>query len=114
MPEGILWYLQLLISIWCDTLAFSLPILERLLHRTTGSSRAVILTPTRELAAQCLGMIASLAQFTQLRAALVVGGSKNLASQAAELRNRPDIIVATPGRLLDHVTNTAGFELSGE
>ena len=94
--------------------AFSLPILERLLHRASGSSRAVVLAPTRELAAQCLGMIASLAQFTQLRAALIVGGSKNVASQGAELRTRPDIIVATPGRLLDHVTNTAGFDLSGK
>jgi ATP-dependent RNA helicase DDX27 len=94
------------------TAAFCLPILERLLHRTSGSSRALILTPTRELAAQCLGMLSSLAQFTNLRAALVVGGSKNLPSQAAELRTRPDIIVATPGRLLDHVTNSAGVELS--
>jgi ATP-dependent RNA helicase DDX27 len=94
------------------TAAFCLPILERLLHRTSGSSRALILTPTRELAAQCLGMLSSLAQFTNLRAALVVGGSKNLPSQAAELRTRPDIIVATPGRLLDHVTNSAGVALS--
>jgi len=92
--------------------AFCLPILERLLHRTSGSSRALILAPTRELAAQCLGMISSLAQFTHLRAALIVGGSKNVPSQAAELRARPDIIVATPGRLLDHVTNSAGFDLS--
>jgi len=93
------------------TAAFSLPILERLLHRTSGSSRALILAPTRELAAQCLGMIGSLAQFTRLRAALIVGGSKNVASQAAELRSRPDIIVATPGRLLDHVTNSSGVTL---
>ncbi|CAB9507678.1 dependent RNA helicase [Seminavis robusta] len=94
------------------TAAFSLPILERLLHRTSGASRALILTPTRELAAQCLGMISSLAQFTSIRVALIVGGSKNLPSQAAELRTRPDIIVATPGRLLDHVTNSAGVTLS--
>ena len=81
------------------------------MHRTSGSSRALILTPTRELAAQCLGMITSLSQFTRLRAVLIVGGSKNVPSQAAELRTRPDIIVATPGRLLDHVTNSSGVTL---
>lgn len=88
--------------------------MERLLHRTVGSTRALILTPTRELAAQCLGMITSLAQFTRLRAALIVGGSKNLNAQAAELRTNPDIVIATPGRLLDHVTNSAGVSLLGK
>jgi ATP-dependent RNA helicase DDX27 len=56
-------------------------------------------------------MVTSLSQFTKLRAALIVGGSKNLPAQAAELKSRPDIIIATPGRLLDHVTNTAGVTL---
>lgn len=94
------------------TAAFVLPILERLLHvRYTGLTKAIILTPTRELAAQCLGMLSTFAQFTKLRATLIVGGTKNVQGQAAELRTRPEIIVATPGRLLDHVLNSTGFSL---
>jgi ATP-dependent RNA helicase DDX27 len=94
------------------TAAFLLPILERLLHRHGGRTKCIILTPTRELAAQCVGMLESLAQFTKnIRASLIVGGSKDVNSQAAELRTRPEIVVATPGRLLDHVTNTPGFSL---
>lgn len=91
--------------------AFLLPILERLLHRPSNSIKALILTPTRELAAQCLAMMATLAQFTKLRASLIVGGSKNLNAQAAELKSRPDLVVATPGRILDHVMNTPGVTL---
>lgn len=90
------------------TAAFLLPLLERLLHRHPGRIQAIILTPTRELAAQCIGMLSTLAQFTKLRASLIVGGAKNLNAQAAELRARPEIVVATPGRLLDHITNTTG------
>jgi ATP-dependent RNA helicase DDX27 len=93
------------------TAAFCLPVMERLLHFQGGRIRAVILTPTRELAAQCLGMLTTLAQFTKLRATLITGGSKNSAAQAADLRSRPDFVVATPGRLLDHVTNTPGVTL---
>jgi ATP-dependent RNA helicase DDX27 len=93
------------------TAAFVLPLLERLIHRTSGRIKAVILMPTRELAAQCLGMMTTLMQFTSLKACLIVGGSKNLQGQAAELRARPDIVVATPGRLLDHVLNSAGVTL---
>jgi ATP-dependent RNA helicase DDX27 len=52
-----------------------------------------------------------LAQFTDLRACLIVGGAKNVQAQAAELRGRPDVIVATPGRLLDHITNSQGVSL---
>ena len=93
------------------TAAFLLPIMERLLHRSTGRIGALILTPTRELAAQCFGMVSTLSQFTRLTASLVVGGVKNLNSQAAELRARPQIVVATPGRLLDHVLNSSGVTL---
>jgi ATP-dependent RNA helicase DDX27 len=50
-------------------------------------------------------------QYTKLRASLIVGGSKNNTSQATELRTRPDFIIATPGRLLDHVTNSTGCTL---
>jgi len=92
------------------TAAFLLPVLERLLHRTS-QAQALILTPTRELAAQCLGMLTTLAAHTKLTAVLIVGGTKNGKAQAAELRTRPAVIVATPGRLLDHVTNTPGVTL---
>lgn len=95
------------------TAAFLLPILQRLLHRTGGTSQALILTPTRELAAQCVGMMETMAQHcTDIQACLVVGGAKNTVhTQASQLRARPDVIVATPGRLLDHVTNSAGVSL---
>jgi ATP-dependent RNA helicase DDX27 len=74
---------------------------------TPSATRALILTPTRELAAQCLGMMTAMAKFTSLRAVLVVGGAKNVNAQAAELRTRPDVIVATPGRLI----NSSGVDL---
>mmetsp|Transcript_26552 Transcript_26552/g.64720 ORF Transcript_26552/g.64720 Transcript_26552/m.64720 type:complete len:852 (-) Transcript_26552:2372-4927(-) len=93
------------------TAAFLLPILEKLLYRSPGRIKALVLTPTRELAAQCIGMMSTLAQFTELHATLIVGGAKNLKSQTAELRARPQVVVATPGRLLDHVTNSAGVSL---
>lgn len=107
------------------TAAFLLPIMERILQRGGGkihlstqksqkqiaATRALIMTPTRELAAQCLGMMSAMAKFTDLRAALIVGGAKNINAQAAELRTRPDVIVATPGRLIDHLTNSSGVDL---
>ena len=55
-------------------------------------------------------MITQLAQHTDIRAALVVGGL-SLQRQAAELRAAPEIVVATPGRIIDHVLNTMSFEL---
>jgi ATP-dependent RNA helicase DDX27 len=93
------------------TAAFLLPILERCLHRPPGRITALILTPTRELAAQCLGMMETLSQFTKIHSTLIVGGSKNVNSQIAELRSRPQVVVATPGRLLDHVMNSTGVTL---
>ncbi len=93
------------------TAAFLLPVLERIYQRSSGGIKCIILTPTRELAAQCLGMIVTLAQYSNIRASLIVGGAKNVQSQASELRTGPDIVVATPGRLLDHITNSAGVTL---
>ena len=75
------------------------------------TSKVLILTPTRELAAQCLSMFLAVSRFTGLTASLVVGGSKNVQAQAAELRKRPDFIVATPGRMNDHIANARGFSL---
>lgn len=94
------------------TAAFSLPILERLMYRNrrVAATRVLVLVPTRELAVQVHGMIMKLGQFTDSRAVLVVGGL-NLNTQAAALRGRPDIIVGTPGRVIDHLRNTLSFGL---
>eukprot|EP00898_Chlorokybus_atmophyticus_P008103 jgi/Chlat1/8294/Chrsp78S07738 len=94
------------------TAAFALPMLERLLYRPkrVPAVRAVVLTPTRELAVQVHGMIQKLAQFTDVRACLIVGGLSVKAQEAA-LRTQPDIVVATPGRMIDHLHNTASVGL---
>eukprot|EP00958_Prasinococcus_capsulatus_P009491 scaffold926_cov408-Prasinococcus_capsulatus_cf.AAC.20 len=91
------------------TAAFVLPILERLLNRSRTSrvvaTRVVILAPTRELAVQVHSMLVSLSKFTDIRAALAVGGL-SIQAQATALRSHPEIVVATPGRLVDHLRNT--------
>jgi ATP-dependent RNA helicase DDX27 len=95
------------------TAAFVLPILERLLYRDMNISavRVLILTPARELAAQCQSVIMNLSKYTnEIRCALVLGGL-SLSQQSVELRTRPDIIVATTGRLIDHLINTPSFSL---
>ena len=92
------------------TASFLLPSLERVIHapRNPPTSKVLILTPTRELAAQCLSMLLSLSRFCSVTSCLIVGGQKNVKAQAVELRKRPDFIIATPGRLLDHVNNSQG------
>lgn len=79
-------------------------------NRRVAATRVLVLVPTRELAVQVHGMISKLGQFTDIRAVLVVGGL-NLNTQAAALRGRPDIIVGTPGRIIDHLRNTLSFGL---
>jgi ATP-dependent RNA helicase RhlE len=83
------------------TAAFLLPILQRLLGRPRGSTRALVLTPTRELAAQILDHFRALSTGTGLRAATVYGGVAQ-APQVKAFRTGADVIIATPGRLLDH------------
>ncbi|CAM9916771.1 unnamed protein product, partial [Hapterophycus canaliculatus] len=56
-------------------------------------------------------MCRSLSQFTDIACSLVVGGNKNLKAQEAELRARPDIVVCTPGRMVDHLTNSASVHM---
>ena len=96
------------------TAAFMLPVLERLLYRPKRIPicRVLVLTPTRELAAQCHAMTEQLAQFSDIRSCLVVGGLSNKTQEAA-LRARPDIIVATPGRMIDHLRNAQSITLEG-
>jgi len=84
------------------TAAFLLPILHQLLDRPRGTTRALILTPTRELAAQILQEFEELAVHTPLTAAAIFGGV-GMGPQEHAFRAGVDVIVATPGRLLDHM-----------
>lgn len=94
------------------TAAFIVPILERLLFRPkkVPTSRVVILCPTRELAMQCHSVAIKLAAFTDIKFSLAVGGL-SLKVQEQELRQRPDVIIATPGRFIDHMRNSTGFSV---
>ena len=83
------------------TAAFLLPILHRLMGKPRGTTRALILTPTRELAAQIDQALRELAIHTPLSGAAVFGGV-GMGPQEHAFRSGVDIIVATPGRLLDH------------
>jgi ATP-dependent RNA helicase RhlE len=83
------------------TAAFILPILQRLLGKKRGATRALILTPTRELAAQIEEHARALAVHTPVSTAAVFGGV-GMGPQEHALRTGADVIVATPGRLLDH------------
>ncbi|MGH7279016.1 MAG: DEAD/DEAH box helicase, partial [Candidatus Rokuibacteriota bacterium] len=83
------------------TAAFLLPILQTLIGRRRGATRALIVTPTRELAAQIDEHRRQLARFTGIGGAAVFGGV-GMEPQETAFRRGADIIVATPGRLLDH------------
>ncbi len=87
------------------TAAFVLPILNRLSHEQAGRKkvvRSLILTPTRELAVQIEKSIRDYGRFLHLRTLAVYGGV-NINGQFSALRQGVDIVVATPGRLLDHM-----------
>jgi ATP-dependent RNA helicase RhlE len=84
------------------TAAFVLPILHRLLGKPRGTTRALVLSPTRELAQQILGDVNDLSVHTPVTAAAVYGGV-GMGPQEHALRSGVDIVVATPGRLLDHM-----------
>jgi ATP-dependent RNA helicase RhlE len=83
------------------TAAFLLPIMQRLLPKRRGVTRALVLTPTRELAAQIDQHLAELGVHTPLTGAAVFGGV-GMGPQEHAFRSGVDVIVATPGRLLDH------------
>jgi ATP-dependent RNA helicase RhlE len=83
------------------TAAFLLPILNHLIERPRRTTRALVLTPTRELAAQILEDFNALAVHTPVTAAAVYGGV-GMGPQEHAFRSGVDVIVATPGRLLDH------------
>src|SRR3954463_14537704 len=85
------------------TAAFLLPILHRLIDKPRGTTRALVLTPTRELAAQIAEDLDDLAVHTPITAAPVFGGV-GMGPQEHAFRSGVDVIVGTPGRLLDHFT----------
>ena len=91
------------------TAAFALPLLQRLLKHENASVsparhpvRALVLLPTRELADQVAEQVALYAKYTQLRSAVVFGGM-DMKPQTEQLRRGVEVLVATPGRLLDHI-----------
>ncbi|MCW7541791.1 DEAD/DEAH box helicase [Aquabacterium sp. A7-Y] len=91
------------------TAAFSLPLLQKMLKHENGSAsparhpvRALVLAPTRELADQVAANVKAYAKHTQLRVAVVFGGI-DMTPQTQELRRGVEVLIATPGRLLDHI-----------
>ncbi|CAL5372813.1 unnamed protein product [Camellia sinensis] len=89
--------------------AFAVPILQALLE-TPQAFFACVLSPTRELAIQIAEQFEALGSGIGVKCAVLVGGVDNV-QQSIALGKRPHIVVATPGRLLDHLSNTKGFSL---
>ena len=91
------------------TAAFSLPLLQRMMKHENASTsparhpvRALVLLPTRELADQVAQQVAAYAKHTNLRSTVVFGGM-DMKPQTLELKKGVEVLVATPGRLLDHI-----------
>lgn len=123
------------------TAAYMLPTLERLMYKPLDGpaiTRVLVLVPTRELGVQVYQVTKQLSQFTPVEVGLSVGGldvkiqvcnlsqilhklsskirqfltfSSNVLLQESVLRKNPDIVIATPGRLIDHLRNTPTFSL---
>ncbi|GFS74354.1 probable ATP-dependent RNA helicase DDX47 [Nephila pilipes] len=89
--------------------AFALPVLQALL-KTPQRFFALILTPTRELAFQIAEHFDALGSVMGVKSAVIVGGM-DMTTQSLTLSKKPHIIIATPGRLVDHLENTKGFSL---
>ncbi len=84
------------------TAAFLLPILNKLIEKPRGTTRALVLAPTRELAAQILADLNDLAVHTPITGASIYGGV-GMGPQEHAFRSGVDVLIATPGRLLDHL-----------
>ncbi len=93
------------------TAAFALPILQKLWDDPKGFF-ACVLAPTRELAYQISQQFEALGSAMGVRCTVLVGGM-DMVTQSIALAKKPHIIVATPGRLKDHLENTKGFSLRG-
>ncbi|KAG1326968.1 DEAD-box ATP-dependent RNA helicase 29 [Cocos nucifera] len=93
------------------TAAFLVPMLQKLRqHVPQAGVRALILSPTRDLALQTLKFTKELGRYTDLRTSLLVGGD-SMENQFEELAQSPDIIIATPGRLMHHLSEVEGMSL---
>ncbi|XP_032671763.1 probable ATP-dependent RNA helicase DDX27 [Odontomachus brunneus] len=95
------------------TAAYMLPTLERLIYKPLDGSavtRVLVLVPTRELGVQVYQVTKQLSQFTSVEVGLSIGGL-DVKVQESVLRKNPDIVIATPGRLIDHLRNTPTFSL---
>ena len=90
--------------------AFVIPILNHLLEKPQKNVFAMILAPTRELAFQIHEVVVALGRGMGANSVCIVGGV-DMSSQAIALARSPHVVVATPGRLLDHLENTKGFNL---
>ena len=90
------------------TAAFLLPCLERLIFRPRDEAaiRVLVVSPTRELASQTFAVLQKLAAFTDVTAALICGGKRDVKTQESMLRSCPDVVIGTPGRILDHLRNS--------
>jgi len=87
------------------TAAFLLPILNKLIARPRRTTRALVLTPTRELASQIVEQLDAIAVHTPVTAAVIIGGV-GMGPQEHAFRSGTDVLVATPGRLLDHLRSS--------
>lgn len=94
------------------TLAFLIPAVEILLKKDFTPRKGtgvIVITPTRELAIQIYGVVSDLLKYHALTHGLVIGGA-NRKTEASKLVKGVNLIVSTPGRLMDHLQNTRGFE----
>ncbi|GAA0150312.1 RNA helicase [Lithospermum erythrorhizon] len=89
--------------------AFAIPIIQALMEKPQAFF-ACVLSPTRELAIQIAEQFGALGAGIGVKCAVLVGGV-DMVQQSVALGKRPHIIVATPGRLVDHLSNTKGFSL---
>ncbi|XP_078492553.1 ATP-dependent RNA helicase DDX51-like [Ciona intestinalis] len=101
------------------TIAFALPIVQALLQRVVPATRALVVSPTRELSAQIYKVFVSLCRNTQLKCILITAAKGSLLQKQRALLNfgktgsacPADIVIATPGRLADHLSQTSAFSL---
>ncbi|VDM46071.1 unnamed protein product [Toxocara canis] len=92
------------------TAAFVVPMLQKLKRREMNGTRALLIAPTRELTMQTFKVVKELGRFTGLRCAVLVGGD-SIEEQFSAVHEKPDIIIATPGRLL-HLMMEMNLKLS--
>lgn len=87
--------------------------MERLLYRPRDvhAIRVLVITPTRELALQIFNVTTQLARHTDTSLCLVTGGKQDSRTQEAQLRQGPDVVICTPGRMVDHLRNGRGVNL---